>query len=592
MSNTVNQAAAAGQLQVTGQRQAAKTDDGKFQSMLSDALNGKAEPQAPVNPPKAAEETAQVQSEPTKTELRQETQTKPQDTQEETEEDDETVEYGQNAVIAAMQMQVIPQIPFTVEAPQEQTESSVTAIETADSGQIQTAENVTTAAAVLQTQTDLEPVKAADTETLEIPATGINTAQAATETARVQTQAAEQAPEPEQVLTQAEVPGGNIHQAAEAVSTRTAARPEANRHTENARTTARPEREAKIPVEMKIPEEVKVSEEMKIPEEIKTELTDAQVVIQPQPLSHMQIGRRHVQTSGTEQTRFDNMLAKATQELNPVREIIKEQPVVQVETDAAEITPKIANENTEAIANEIPEETAAAGQTVNVETKPETAEPRKAYAPQRATEQKPQATVQKSEKTPVTVQRPQKEVTKADEAVLGMVQPKAPEYTTEVIRQEPVLTANPVHIPEQAEQVKAQLIQNLETEKMEFQMQLKPKELGKVDVKMILESGKLSVEISAVNPKSAEMLARQAESLVASLKESGIDVSSVNVVTANENASAEMNGEFNLNNFRDQTHGQEQNTQGANHGRGQRSGGGQKELETREAPQRILNYAI
>jgi hypothetical protein len=81
-----------------------------------------------------------------------------------------------------------------------------------------------------------------------------------------------------------------------------------------------------------------------------------------------------------------------------------------------------------------------------------------------------------------------------------------------------------------AKQIEAEILTNLENQKMEFRMQLQPADLGKIDVRMVLESGKLIVEIVST-AKTNEMLARQADSLAATLRLDNPELSSVQVVT-------------------------------------------------------------
>jgi hypothetical protein len=81
-----------------------------------------------------------------------------------------------------------------------------------------------------------------------------------------------------------------------------------------------------------------------------------------------------------------------------------------------------------------------------------------------------------------------------------------------------------------AGQIETEILKNMENQKMEFRMQLQPADLGKVDVRMVLESGKLVVEIIS-SAKTNEMLARQADSLATALRLDNPELSSVQVVT-------------------------------------------------------------
>jgi flagellar hook-length control protein FliK len=79
-------------------------------------------------------------------------------------------------------------------------------------------------------------------------------------------------------------------------------------------------------------------------------------------------------------------------------------------------------------------------------------------------------------------------------------------------------------------QIETEILKNLDAQRTEFRMQLEPAELGKIDVRLVLESGKLMVEIVST-AKTNEMLARQADSLAAALRLDNPELSSVQVVT-------------------------------------------------------------
>jgi flagellar hook-length control protein FliK len=154
-----------------------------------------------------------------------------------------------------------------------------------------------------------------------------------------------------------------------------------------------------------------------------------------------------------------------------------------------------------------------------------------------------------------------------------------------------------VEIPEQARQIRAEITQNLENESMEFQMRLKPEELGRVNVKMVLEGGRLAVEIAAAQQKSAELLQKQSAALAESLKASGVEVDSIRVVTANEKAGAEMNAQYDLlNNSRSQQGSAGHSRRGSrnHHSRGTAGGHAASAAAAiaREEHQRILNKQI
>jgi hypothetical protein len=99
-----------------------------------------------------------------------------------------------------------------------------------------------------------------------------------------------------------------------------------------------------------------------------------------------------------------------------------------------------------------------------------------------------------------------------------------PEAVGQIFEKQAAAKATP------AEQIETELLKNLENQKMEFRMQLQPAELGKVDIRMVLESGKLVVEILST-AKTNDLLSRQADSLAATLRLSSPELSSVQVVT-------------------------------------------------------------
>jgi flagellar hook-length control protein FliK len=103
-------------------------------------------------------------------------------------------------------------------------------------------------------------------------------------------------------------------------------------------------------------------------------------------------------------------------------------------------------------------------------------------------------------------------------------------------------------MPDQAEQIQMQVAKNLESGRTEFRMQLAPEELGKISVKLVMDGGKLAVEIIASGARTAELLNRQAEALGTALRaHTGMELTSVNIVSEGQNASGNMNSPFNAN---------------------------------------------
>lgn len=150
----------------------------------------------------------------------------------------------------------------------------------------------------------------------------------------------------------------------------------------------------------------------------------------------------------------------------------------------------------------------------------------------------------------------------------------------------------PFELPAPAEQVRAELIENLEKDKMEFRMQLQPEELGKVSVKLVLEGGRLAVEIAAASRKAAEALHRQTDSLAASLRTSGVEVESIQVVAEAQTASGHMQNAFDLGAFQS---GQSETGQQRSGSAAHMAKGDPLPAETPEdarRPRQLLDYAV
>lgn len=336
-----------------------------------------------------------------------------------------------------------------------------------------------------------------------------------------------------------------------------------------------------------------------------------------------QVDMKIRQTGDPEQARFDGMLAKARQELVYARTGTAQEPPVITEKTAqavdeletplaqempeAEVTPATpvtpetevtpaTQEQEAAVETEqiIPEENAEVRQTDetnHAEVKHE-AKPAETKHESWRTESVRTHVPEIREQKPVKTERKVRD----EEVAANAVQPKAQQISSperpHIERQAP---AQAVRTPDQSEQIRAQVVRNLEEQKMEFNMQLHPQDLGKVNVKMVLEGGKLAVEIMAANAKSAEILNKQTEALVSSLRMGNLEVTSVNVVTAGQNASSFMDGEYNLNNYNGQADRQDAQSSkaGANgqNGGGEKSGQPDEEAEVRQ-PRGILNYSI
>jgi len=188
------------------------------------------------------------------------------------------------------------------------------------------------------------------------------------------------------------------------------------------------------------------------------------------------------------------------------------------------------------------------------------------------------------------VPKPQPEAKKSDQPTPEEMQLGTRELPTVQIRGMEAEVIKPMMQPTPVQQVEAQVIQHLEQGKTEFRMQLTPKELGKVDVHMLLEDGKLTVQIVTATSKAAQELQRTSESLMASLRMAGTQVESVQIVHRPEETSQQMDGAFNMES------GQQQSGQ-SHHGNSPRHPGQEADWEetsypTPETLSRLLDEAV
>lgn len=298
-------------------------------------------------------------------------------------------------------------------------------------------------------------------------------------------------------------------------------------------------------------------------------------------------------TEEATQDRFGNMLNQAQQELQDY------QNPPQVELTEPELE---AAQDIEAPEIEIPEQT----------TEPE-AEPLPGEAVKLDTEAGESDAVIATPRRKVTVeptpmeQKPLREIPKQDRAVMEMretavvIEPKPTEPVRVERTPEPMPTQQPQQpqqngMPDQTEQIRAQVTENLNRTNMEFRMQLQPQELGKIDVKMVIEGGRLAVEIMAAGTRTTDLLKGQVDSLVHALRlHTGMEIQSVQVVQA-QNTSSHMDGAFNMMNGQAQNGGyQGQGQQGRGptpSGQNAAAGEAPGQEEEQAEPESLLNYAI
>ncbi len=145
--------------------------------------------------------------------------------------------------------------------------------------------------------------------------------------------------------------------------------------------------------------------------------------------------------------------------------------------------------------------------------------------------------------------------------------------------------------PTPVRQVEVQMLKHLEQGKTEFRMQLAPEELGKVDVRMLLEDGKLTVQIVTATAKAAQELQRTGESLVASLRMAGAQLETVQIVHRPEEPSQQMGSAFNMESSGQQHSGQSHHGQSSHH-TGQEADWEETTYPAQETPSRLLDQAV
>lgn len=150
------------------------------------------------------------------------------------------------------------------------------------------------------------------------------------------------------------------------------------------------------------------------------------------------------------------------------------------------------------------------------------------------------------------------------------------------------------------EQVKQQIIESYEKGRMEFRMQLYPQELGKLDIKMVLESGRMTIEIVTSTARAADLLTRNAESLASTLRMSGMDLQNVQIVHQADNRNEHMEQALDMGGgYQPEPGGgqaQDAREEGGVNGTAQTNAGEaqQEELPPQEAaePASLLDYAV
>lgn len=298
------------------------------------------------------------------------------------------------------------------------------------------------------------------------------------------------------------------------------------------------------------------------------------------------------------QDKLSTMLDEAQKQLNQMQQV--QSPDTEATVETGNITAPQAEADDASTVQAKTDDTfvEAEAETVSVKEAPATRV--QTTAQQKPTEQTPVSQLTKSDRAVMDMQEPVRKTEKPqikgeNENAVAAVQQT--EVKSEQLQQT-AKVAQPqreVHRSDAMEQVRIQLDKNIENQKMEFRMQLQPQELGKVDVKMVLEGGRLAVEIIAANSKTAEILQRQVDGLVHSLKLSNMDVQSVSVIAQSENASGEMQGAFNM--MHQSTYEGDQTSQSGQSGSSKTQDEMQTQQDSTDAkdsaqPERLLNYAV
>jgi len=156
-----------------------------------------------------------------------------------------------------------------------------------------------------------------------------------------------------------------------------------------------------------------------------------------------------------------------------------------------------------------------------------------------------------------------------------------------------VQTGKPAPVASPAGQVGNAVLESLGSDRSEFEMQLNPEELGKVNVKMVMEDGKLAILIMAESARAAQALREQSEGLMSSLRIASIQIESVQVVQQSQSSSGQMNNAYSA--MSDQGR-HEQDGQAGPGGNRQGAAGEKLEGELAEnnpgQPQHLLDKAV
>jgi flagellar hook-length control protein FliK len=202
------------------------------------------------------------------------------------------------------------------------------------------------------------------------------------------------------------------------------------------------------------------------------------------------------------------------------------------------------------------------------------------------------AQARRQEAAPETLNNIQAEARPREPVPVTVPQPQAAQQTQQTYQ------------PTQAQQVEARIIENIQDPstpmRSEFEMTLTPQELGRVSVKMVLENGRLAVEIVTVSGRAEEVLRAQIQALTASLRSTMPDLHTISIVTSTQAIQSNLYGNGNHNDFMyDANENTRESGSNSDKGGGQSGNGGQGDDDGAEqsnrnpkSPHQLLDYSI
>jgi flagellar hook-length control protein FliK len=198
-------------------------------------------------------------------------------------------------------------------------------------------------------------------------------------------------------------------------------------------------------------------------------------------------------------------------------------------------------------------------------------------------------------KMPLTSERTREtDIRRSEETIQNLMTAPSekPTQTQEIKAPQPVQQTQAAEAPTPANQVEAKITEEIGTGRTEFEMQLNPQELGKVSVRMILENGRLAIQLEAATQAAMQSLRRESEVLLASLRIQGVQVENITVVQEAQPPSGDMQSPFGM-----QTgHSHQENTEPRPQSKAGETAARPGDAETMQAhptaPDRLLDTAV